>query len=92
MEFEYYVSPGGGRLVEKEILQARLTSSEAARVEEVLSRVEAGRTLDRDVTKVRSSIWEIRVDGDRRIFRLYYAKAVGGSPVLLGLVFAVKKR
>jgi len=48
--------------------------------------------LDRDVTKVRSSIWEIRVDGDRRIFRLYYAKAVGGSPVLLGLVFAVKKR
>ena len=57
-----------------------------------LSRVEAGRTLDRDVTKVRSSIWEIRVDGDRRIFRLYYAKAVGGSPVLLGLVFAVKKR
>lgn len=92
MELRYYVTAGGGHVVEKEIRDAALTPSETARVDEVLRRVEAGDTLDRDVAKIRNAIWEIRVDGDRRIFRLYYAKLGGDSPILLALVFAVKKR
>lgn len=90
-EFEYYVGPGGRATVEREINDADLSEEEAAIVETTLDRVECGDHLPGDIKHLRGSIWEVRISGDRRIFRLLYAELGRGNPIFLGLVFIGKK-
>jgi phage-related protein len=89
-EFRYYVAPGGGKVVEKEIAKAKLTAEEAATIEVVIDRMECGERLPGDVKHLRGDIWELIIPGTRRTFRLLWAEE-GEANVLLGLVFFSKK-
>lgn len=90
-DWEYYSGPGGGNVVIKEIKKCGLTRTEAARLEELLDRYSEGRTLPNDCKYLRDGVSELRLSGDRRIFRLYFAD-LGDGPVLLALHFAAKKK
>jgi phage-related protein len=89
-EFHYYVAPGGGEVVAKEIRKAKLTAEEASVIEVVIDRLECGELLPGDVKRLRGEIWELIVPGDRRTFRLRWAEEGEGN-ILLGLVFFSKK-
>jgi phage-related protein len=86
----YYEAPGGGRVIERAIVKARLGRVEVAAFETTLARIEAGTSLPNDVKHVRGDIYEARVTGHKRIFRLLYAECAGEPPILLGLVFFAK--
>ncbi len=89
-EFHYYVAPGGGDVVAKEIRKAKLTAEEASVIEVVVDRLECGELLPGDVKHLRGDIRELIIPGDRRTFRLLWAEE-GTSNILLGLVFFSKK-
>lgn len=56
----------------------------------VMRRVATGANLKRDVKHLRGDIYEVRIDGDHRIFRLLFSRE-GSENVLLGLRFFGKK-
>ena len=89
-KFVLYENANGTPLVRGEIAKARLTEREAVRLDEMLARAEAGALRRDDADHLRGQIWELRLRGDRRIFRLLYATVDDGL-VLLGLVFIGKK-
>ena len=89
-KWEYYAAPGGGSPVVKEMQKLKLNAWEAARLDDVLDRVAAGRTLPKDVKALRDGVLEFKLAGHRRTFRMLFAEVDGGL-VLLGLHFFAKK-
>jgi len=86
-----YESASGRAVVKSEIEQARLTAYEAAQLSRLVDRIAAGETLKRDTKWLKEyGLWEARLSGDRRIFRLLFAKR-SGSAILVGLLFTAKK-
>lgn len=91
-EWVLYVSPSGHKVVEAEIEGCKLSKSEVAQLSKLLDRVRDGRVFPRDVKYLKAEgLHEARLDGDRRIFRLLFAKRKG-TAVLVGLSFTAKKR
>lgn len=88
--WEYFETAPGSETVIKEIRKADLQATEAVRLQDLLERVAAGDHLPGDVKKLRGAIWEVRLSGEGRIFRLLYS-TVGAGPLLLGLTFHGKK-
>lgn len=74
-----------------EIRKAKLTQDEATRLADLMSRFGSGRTLRKDHKRLRDGVEELRLDGDRRIFRLYFGRIENGL-VLLALHFKAKKK
>lgn len=91
-EWVLYVSPSGRKVVEEEIKGCRLSKSEVAQLSKLLERIRDGEVLPRDVKYLKAEgLHEARLDGDRRIFRLLFAKR-RGTALLVGLSFIAKKR
>lgn len=88
--WDWYVAPGGGDVVGKELRSASLTKQEIGRLERARERIRTRQTRRGDVKAVGKGVLEARVDGDTRIFRLFYAEVDGGL-VFLALRFTVKK-
>jgi len=74
-----------------EILKAKLTIDEKVRLTDLMDRHASGRTLQADHKRLRDGVEELRLRGERRIFRLYCARVEGGL-VLLALHFNCKKK
>ncbi|MFD5508924.1 type II toxin-antitoxin system RelE/ParE family toxin [Streptomyces sp. NPDC127051] len=89
-EWDFYVTEGGACPIKKELAKCKLTRAEAARLKTLMDRVSKRQTLPGDVKSLGGDLLEIRLDGDRRIFRLLYAEERGGL-LLLGLTFFQKK-
>lgn len=91
-EWELYVSASGSAVVEKQIQDSGLTSDEVAELQRMLDRVERGEVFKKDVKYLKSEkLWEARLDGNRRIFRLLFAKRRHNT-VLVGLYFTPQKK
>lgn len=73
-----------------EMRGAKMTVAEATKVNVVCERIAAGTMRTKDSKHLRGEICEVRVQGNRRIFRLLYAYD-NDTAVLLGLVFLNKK-
>ncbi len=86
----YYEGPGGRHCLKDEFGEAALSQHEASRISMVMRRVATGANLKRDVKHLRGDIYEVRIDGDHRIFRLLFSRE-GSENVLLGLRFFGKK-
>ncbi|MEV7219916.1 type II toxin-antitoxin system RelE/ParE family toxin [Streptomyces sp. NPDC093681] len=89
-EWDFYRTNGGASPVQKELAKCKLTKSEQARLKMLMDRVKRGATLPGDVKSIGKDLLEVRLDGDRRIFRLVYAEEEDGL-LLLGLTFFQKK-
>lgn len=89
-EWDYYTAPGGGCPVEKEMGKLKLSSWDAVRVADAMERVAAGQALPGEVKALRDGVLEVKVNGQRRTYRMLYAELDGGL-VLLGLHFFAKK-
>lgn len=91
-DWVYYTAPGGGRPVEKEIARAGLNEYEAGRLNELMDDVRDGEARAGVHFKhLRDGVREIRLSGNRRIFRLLYAEVDAGL-VVLALHFIAKKK
>lgn len=91
-EWDYYTSSNGRDPVEKALQKANPSKYEAGRLDQAMKDRAAG--LGRagiDFKHLRDGVWELRVDGHNRTFRLFYGEP-DGVPVLLALHFIVKKR
>ncbi|MEU7483546.1 type II toxin-antitoxin system RelE/ParE family toxin [Streptomyces sp. NPDC042319] len=88
-EWVLYATEGGARPVIKEREKCRLTETEKGKLLKVLERVERRQTLPGDVKSLGGDLLEVRIDGNRRIFRLVYAEVNGGL-LLLALHFFQK--
>lgn len=93
-EWLYYAGPGGRQTVDKEITDAKLPLAELARLQALMERYKQGHARRNDWKYLRDGVYELRLRGDSRIFRLYFAHEGGdGSQLmLLALHFAGKKK
>lgn len=89
-EWDFYRTKDGACPVEKELEKCKLTGSERAKLLVLMERVQTRRTLPGDVKPLGGDLLEVRLSGDRRIFRLLYVEQADGL-LLLGLVFFQKK-
>lgn len=81
-------------LVERELHKLRLTKDERARLGVLMERYADGRSMPSDVKRLddfHPGLFELRLRGERRIFRLYFADE-GGVSVVLALHLVKKKR
>ncbi|WP_328582653.1 type II toxin-antitoxin system RelE/ParE family toxin [Streptomyces sp. NBC_00370] len=85
-----YTTDVGACPIRKEMDKCKLSKTELAKLRTLMERVRANRTLPGDVKSLGGGILEIRLDGDRRIFRLLYAEEADGL-LLLALGFFQKK-
>lgn len=90
-ELELYTNANGSAIVEKEIKRAKLSERESGRLDELIGRAEQGKLRDGDIEHISGEIYELRLRGERRIFRLFYATVGEDGAVILGLVFFGKK-
>jgi putative component of toxin-antitoxin plasmid stabilization module len=74
-----------------EIRKAGLTNDEGTRLADLMRRHASGRTLRADHKRLRDGVEELRLRGERRTFRLYFARIDEGL-VLLALHFNIKKK
>lgn len=89
-EWQFYSTDQGACPVQKELDKCRLTNAELVKLRTLMARVQRRATLPGDVKSLGEGLLEVRLDGNRRIFRLIYAEEHGGL-VLLGLTFFQKK-
>ena len=74
-----------------EIKRTNLTPDEATRLANLMDRFASGRTFRKDHCRLRDGVEELRLDGNHRIFRLYFGRIDSGL-VLLMLHFKAKKK
>jgi putative component of toxin-antitoxin plasmid stabilization module len=75
----------------KELRKLNLSRDEAATVTRVMARYAEGRALRRDHKILRGGVEELRIEGNRRTFRVYFTKVEDGL-VLLCLHAHAKKK
>jgi putative component of toxin-antitoxin plasmid stabilization module len=76
----------------KELKKLGLKVDEAASLARVMDRFAGGRTFRRDHKVLRDGVEELRIDGDRRTFRVYFTRVGDGELVLLCLHAHSKKK
>ena len=79
------------RQVSNEITKAKLTNDEVTRLIHLMRRHASGGTFRADHKRLRDGVEELRLSGQRRTFRLYFARIDEGL-VLLALHFNIKKK
>lgn len=89
--WDFYEAPGGGDPVRREILKARLTKAETAKLQTIMDRVAEGRTRPGDVKPLRDGVLEVRIRVGERQLRLAYGEGASNL-VLLALHFFQKQR
>lgn len=90
-EWILYSSTAGRAVVESEIQGCALSADELGALQRMLDRIESGRALKKDTKYLKQhKVFEARLDGDRRIFRLLFVKRRNNT-VLVGLYFTAKK-
>ncbi len=83
----------GREVLAGDIRQAKLSPGEQRSLQEVLDRVASGQLLPRDVKHITEyGLWEVVFSGDRRTFRLLYAKRGKAELLLVGVLFTIKKK
>jgi phage-related protein len=94
MEVDYYVTASGRAVFQREVRDARLTPKESVRFGALVSRVAAGDSRRGDVDKLRGPIYELRLKGDRRIFRALcsFVHRDGRDQLIVLLLFTGKKQ
>ncbi|MBV2151904.1 type II toxin-antitoxin system RelE/ParE family toxin [Kitasatospora sp. SUK 42] len=89
-QWAFYEGADGSTPVRKDLEKARLASHETTKLAALMRRVQDRQTLPGDVKDLGNDLLEVRLTGNRRIFRLLYAEEAGGL-VLLALCFFQKK-
>lgn len=90
MELELWDYAGGDpAFVLKEIKKLGMSKPAIAKLEEGMSRVEKRTTRGGESSQARGSIWELRVDIDKRWYRLLFARV---DERYVALTIVVKKR
>lgn len=90
MELELWDYAGSDpAFVLKEIKKLGMSRGAVAKLEEGMSRIEKRTTRAGESSRARGAIWELRIDVDKRWYRLFYAR-VGERFVALTIV--MKKR
>lgn len=77
--------------VQHEIDKLKLSPTEKARLRALMRRFAEGSVLPNDHSHLRQGVEELRLDGNHRIFRLYFGRP-GDGLILLALHFQSKKR
>lgn len=77
--------------VMKELKKLDIARDEAATLARVMERFAGGKALKRDHKRLRDGVEELRIDGNRRTFRLHFTRIDGGL-VLLCLHAQSKKK
>lgn len=75
----------------KEWRSLGLKDHESIKLSMVMTRHAKGETQKNDVKKLAKDLWEIRVNIDKRVVRLYFTQTDDKPPVLLALHVKVKK-
>lgn len=75
----------------RELRKLGLQTTELAKVAVVMDRFAKGKAMANDHKVLRDGVEELRIDGHRRIVRLYFAR-IGGGLVLLCLHVQIKKK
>ncbi|WP_033250829.1 type II toxin-antitoxin system RelE/ParE family toxin [Kitasatospora phosalacinea] len=81
----------GADVVRKEIEKCKLKQFENVRLVAIMERAAEDNLLPKDAKSLGDGLKELRIEGDNRIFRLFYADADDDGPVLLALKFINKK-
>jgi phage-related protein len=92
----YYETSAGSSPAKEALREAGMSRPEAARLRTLQDRVAEGRATAKDAKKLKGydNLWEIRLDGDNRIFRLIFSPVHKGDEeclVLLALHYFSKK-
>jgi len=87
--WEYSKAASGEPFVIKEIRKSKASVSAVAKLERAMKRVQDGTTTAKESDLVRNGVYELRVDIDKRWYRLLYGRK-GGK--FVALMFVVKKR
>lgn len=91
--WEWYETQNGSPRPEKELEQAKLSKTEKTQLANLLERIETGRVLKKDVKYISNyDLYEARLDGDHRIFRLLYAQRSDGTKLIAALFTSKKSR
>lgn len=75
----------------KELKKLDLSRDEAATITRVMARYAEGRALRRDHKDLRDGVQELRIEGNRRTFRIYFTRIDEGLVLLCLHVHAKKK-
>ncbi|MFE2407089.1 type II toxin-antitoxin system RelE/ParE family toxin [Kitasatospora sp. NPDC059408] len=81
----------GADVVSREIKKCDLKRFEAAKLQAIMERAASGTLRPPDVKHLGDGLLELRFEGERRIFRLFYSEVDSDGPVLLALKFINKK-
>ena len=87
--WEYAKASSGEPFVLKEIKKSKASVPAVAKLERAMKRVQDGTTTAKESDLVRNGVYELRVDIDKRWYRLLYGRK-GGK--FVALMFVVKKR
>lgn len=88
-EWAYASGASGEPYVLKEIKKTKASANAISKLERAMQRVELGTSGAKETDHVRDGVHELRVDIDKRWYRLLYGRKDGKY---VALVFVVKKR
>ncbi|MEV7770542.1 type II toxin-antitoxin system RelE/ParE family toxin [Kitasatospora sp. NPDC086791] len=81
----------GADVVRREIDKCKLKRFEIAKLQAIMERAATGTLRPPDVKHLGDGLLELRFEGEKRIFRLFYSEVDDQGPVLLALKFINKK-
>lgn len=84
--WEYAVSARDQPYVLKEITDLKMSSTAIAKLEQAMVRVSEGTTSTGDVKSVRNGILELRIQADKRWYRMLFARLDANRVALLVIV------
>lgn len=87
--WDYADAGGKASPIKREMGKAKMTSTAVARLEAAMGRISSGLTLPGETGSVREGVYELRVNVDKRWYRLLYGRH---KTRWVALFFAVKKR
>lgn len=88
--WEFYRSAMGADVVHKELDKCKLKRDERTRLGTIMTRAVERRLQPKDFKPLGDGLRELRIEGEGRTFRLFYAEEEGGL-LLLALKFVNKK-
>lgn len=87
--WEYAASSSGTAYILREIKKSKASVQAVAKLERAMQRLESGTAKAAEYDLVRKGVYELRVDEDKRWYRLLYGR--NGSKYV-ALIFIVKKK
>ncbi|MFE2111485.1 type II toxin-antitoxin system RelE/ParE family toxin [Kitasatospora sp. NPDC059463] len=81
----------GADVVRREVDKCKLKRFETVKLQAIMERAATGTLRPPDVKHLGDGLLELRFEGERRIFRLFYSEVDNQGPVLLAVKFINKK-